>query len=130
MTKREINNLSDIKLLVDSFYAKVKEDELLAEIFNNVIRDNWTLHLEKMYRFWQTVLLNEFSYKGSPFPPHTKLPVSKEHFNRWVNLFNATVNEHFTGTNAEEAKNRAEKIAVFFHAKITEINNKNNTNSI
>jgi hemoglobin len=61
-TKNEIKNIDDIKLMVDTFYGKIREDEKLKDIFNNKIEDRWTVHLEKMYRFWQTVLLDEHTY--------------------------------------------------------------------
>ena len=53
--KRDIQDIEDIKLLVDRFYGRVREDETLKDIFNNKIQDRWPEHLEKMYRFWQTV---------------------------------------------------------------------------
>jgi hemoglobin len=116
--QKQIIALDDIKLLVDSFYGKVRKDELLAPIFNERIGNKWPEHLEKMYRFWQTVLLGEHTYYGSPFTPHANLPVNKEHFNRWLKLFNATINEQFTGEKAEEARWRAGKMAEMFHHKI------------
>lgn len=67
--KKDITKLEDIKLLVDTFYGKVREDEKLQDIFNNVIQDRWPEHLEKLYRFWQTVLLEKHTYHGSPFLP-------------------------------------------------------------
>lgn len=114
----DISNTDDIKLLVDSFYAKVREDDLLKDIFNNVIRDRWPEHLEKMYRFWQTVLLEEHTYYGSPFVPHAKLPVDKEHFERWLKLFYGTVDTFFTGEKAERAKWQGERMAEMFLSKI------------
>ena len=116
---KNIESLDDIQLLVDTFYGKVREDELLANIFNGVIQDNWDVHLEKMYSFWQTVLLEELSYRGSPFLPHMKLPVDKEHFDRWLALFSETVDSLFTGQKAEEAKWRAGRMAEMFYSKIT-----------
>lgn len=115
---KELSNIEDIKMLVDTFYAKVRQDDLLADIFNKVIQDRWPEHLEKMYRFWQTVLLEEHTYSGSPFVPHARLPVEKKHFEQWLALFNETVDEHFTGTKAEEAKWRAVKMAEMFQHKI------------
>lgn len=67
--KNEILNLTDVKQLVDTFYEKVREDELLNPIFNNVIKEHWPEHLEKMYKFWQTILLEEHTYFGSPLFP-------------------------------------------------------------
>ncbi len=73
---KDILSLDDIKALVDTFYEKVRNDELLAPVFNSRIGDRWPRHLEKMYAFWQTVLLDERTYFGSPFPPHAGLPVT------------------------------------------------------
>ena len=97
----DILNLDDVKLVVDCFYGKVRQDEQLKDVFNNVIQGRWPEHLEKMYRFWQTVLLDEHTYHGSPFLPHAKLPVGIEHFNQWLKLFYETVDENFEGEKAE-----------------------------
>lgn len=117
MTK-DIKELDDIKLLVDTFYSRIREDLMLKDIFNNVIQDRWPQHLEKMYRFWQTVLLDERTYSGTPFVPHAKLPVEKAHFDQWVRLFNSTVNELFVGEKAERAKWQGERMAEMFLMKI------------
>ncbi|MBS1651575.1 MAG: group III truncated hemoglobin [Bacteroidetes bacterium] len=116
--KNDILNIDDVKLLVNTFYDKVRKDDMLADIFNNIIQDRWPVHLEKMYTFWQTVLLDEHTYYGSPFPPHAKLPVDKTHFERWLDLFFSTIDELFTGEKAEEAKWRANKMAEMFNYKI------------
>jgi hemoglobin len=116
--KEDILNINDIKMLVDAFYTKVREDNILAKIFNDKIQDRWPMHLEKMYKFWQTVLLEEHTYNGSPFVPHAKLPVEEEHFDRWLELFYKAIDENFKGKKAEEAKWRAEKMAEMFYLKI------------
>ena len=121
--QKDISTLADIKVLVDTFYGKVRQDDLLANIFNQVIQENWPKHLEKMYRFWQTVLLSEHTYYGSPFAPHAKLPVKGEHFDRWKKLFFETLDENFKGEKANEAKWRAEKMAEMFQAKINYFRN-------
>lgn len=124
---QEITTIDDIKLLVNSFYDKVRSDALLGHIFDCVIKDRWPTHLEKMYRFWQTVLLEEHTYHGAPFPPHAVLPVDKEHFTRWMELFTQTVEEHFTGGKATEAKWRAGKMAEMFLYKIEHYRKHSNT---
>lgn len=116
--KQDIRNIEDIKLLVDSFYARIRNDSLLKDIFNNKIQDRWPEHLEKMYRFWQTVLLEEHTYYGSPFVPHAKLPVEREHFGQWIKLFYDTVDELFAGEKAARAKWQGERMAEMFHSKI------------
>lgn len=116
--KKDITNITDIKLLVDSFYEKIREDKLLKDIFNNKIGDRWPEHLEKMYRFWQTVLLEEHTYSGSPFVPHAKLPVNLEHFEKWLLLFNTTVDSLFEGEKAVRVKWQGQRMAEMFHSKI------------
>ncbi len=119
----EIIQLEDIQLLVDAFYAKIRKDDLLGPIFNEVIQDRWPEHLKKMYTFWQTVLLGEHTYYGNPFMPHADLPLEKQHFDRWIELFYQTLAEHFKGEKADEAKWRAAKMAEMFQYKIAQYRN-------
>ncbi|TVR38331.1 MAG: group III truncated hemoglobin [Cryomorphaceae bacterium] len=126
MPKTDITSLADIKQLVNTFYDRVREDDLIGPVFEKIVQDRWPEHLEKMYRFWQTVLLGEHTYYGSPFPPHSKLPIEKKHFDRWISLFSETVSELFSGDKADEAFWRAEKMAQMFQFKIDHI--KNNPN--
>lgn len=116
--KNEILELNDVETLVYTFYDKVKSDQLIGPIFNERIGDRWDEHLEKMVRFWQTVLLGQHTYHGAPFAPHAQLPVEKEHFDRWLQLFYLNIEEHFTGEKAKEALWRAEKMAEMFQYKI------------
>ncbi len=121
--KKKLQHLVDIQLLVDVFYTKVRRDNLLGPIFNGVIRDRWPEHLKKMYTFWQTVLLGEHTYYGNPFMPHADLPVEKQHFDRWIELFYQTLEEEFEGEKANEAKWRATKMAEMFQYKIAHYRN-------
>ena len=89
--KEDLDSLDQIIKLVDLFYGKVKEDNLIGPIFEDRIKGHWDKHLQKMYTFWQTVLLAEHTYYGSPFPPHAKLPIDKKHFllrDYYKSLFN------------------------------------------
>src|SRR5690606_11070554 len=125
--RKEVNTLDDVKFLVDTFYGKVRQDEMLADIFNNVIQDKWPEHLEKLGRFWQTVLLEEHTYYGSPFLPHAQLPVEWQHFERSLKLFIESVDDNFIGQKAEQAKWQVIRLAQMFHSKIEFY--KNNTSS-
>ena len=128
-TLTDILSLEDVKLLVNTFYGKVREDKLIGPIFDERIQNRWPEHLAKMYTFWQTVLLGEHTYYGSPFPPHAKLPVEKIHFERWLTLFSETLNELFTGEIAAEAMWRANKMAEMFQFKIHHYR-QNSTNNL
>lgn len=123
---KDILTLEDIKQLVDLFYTRVRADALLGPIFEERIKANWARHLEIMYRFWQTVLLGELTYQGSPGAKHITLPVGGEHFEKWLSIFYTTVDELFTGSKATEAKWRAARMAEMFAGKIA-LYQKNNT---
>lgn len=125
--KQDIKTIADIKLLVDQFYTTVREDNLIGPIFQERIQNNWNTHLEKMYRFWQTILLDKHTYFGSPFPPHISLPIEAKHFDHWILLFTNTVDSLYVGEKAEEAKWRAQKMAQMFQFK-KEYFNTNPTN--
>jgi hemoglobin len=113
----DIKTLADVHQLVHTFYGLIREEPLLGPVFEERIQDNWPEHLEKMVRFWQTVLLEERTYFGSPFPPHASLPVQPVHFERWIQVFEQTVDHLFEGENAQKAKLQGGRMAALFQAK-------------
>ncbi len=118
----DIQNRKDIITLVDSFYEKVLKDELLGRIFTNVVKVDWEKHLPRMYDFWETTLFYESKYSGNPMQVHVDLnqrfPLTKVHFDRWLALFNQTVDELFEGNMATLARQRALSIATVMQVKI------------
>lgn len=82
-----------IAAVVDEFYFRVQQDELLGPVFDAHI-DDWGPHLERMKDFWSSVLLRTGRYSGNPLMKHMGVPeITLEHFNRWVDLFRETVEE-------------------------------------
>lgn len=121
---RDIENRRDIMLLVDSFYEKVLKDEIIGFIFTDIAKINVKHHMPKMYDFWETTLFNKAIYKGNPMRIHMemndKVPMKKEHFLRWIELFNSTVDGLFSGTKAALAKTRALSISTVMQIKIVQ----------
>ena len=115
----DIQSEADIKLLVDSFYSKIKADDLLGPIFQEKLGDHWDQHLEKMYKFWGMALFARSGYSGHPLSKHLTLPIEETHFNRWLHLFFNTLNEHFDGPVAGEAMKKAGLIARTFLVRIS-----------
>lgn len=119
---KDIENREDIELLVDSFYKKVVHDEVIGFIFNELANIDWEKHMPIMYNFWETTLFHKAIYKGNPMKVHVdlnkKVVLKKEHFDQWLSMFNATVNELFVGEKAELAKTRALSIATVMQIKI------------
>ena len=115
---KDITTEADVKLLVDSFYERVNADALLSPVFNDFAGVNWASHLPTMYAFWSSILLGTASYNGRPFPKHLALPVGREHFDRWLEIFTGTVDALFEGEKAEEAKMRGYSIAQVFQYRM------------
>lgn len=111
MIKHDIEAEEDIKNLVHQFYAKVCNDDLLAPVFNSIIKDNWDKHLQTMCNFWSSILLYSKKYLNDPMAKHLPLPLEKKHFDKWLILFEETVDELFSGDIATTAKTRANNIA-------------------
>jgi hemoglobin len=123
--KPDIQTVEDVKFMVDSFYKKVNQDELLSPVFNDFAKVDWVSHLPKMYLFWESILFSTGAYQGRPFQKHIPLPISLEHFDRWIELFTNNVDSHFAGEKAELAKNRALTIAHIFKTKLKHLNQLN-----
>lgn len=118
--KGDIRTIEDVRLLVDTFYGRARLDELVGPVFNDTIQDRWPEHLDKLYKFWQTILLGQHTYYGSPFIPHSGLPIQKDHFDRWLALFHTTLDDLFIGPKADEAKQRSVMMAQMFQFKMAE----------
>ncbi len=120
--KNDIAVIKDIELLVNSFYEKVKENEKLGYIFNDVAKINWDNHLPKMYSFWESLLLGGKNFSGNPMQKHIELskltPLTEKEFSEWLKLFTETTDEMFEGATAEEAKSKASNIARLMQIKI------------
>lgn len=120
--KKDIENRGDIELLVNSFYNKVKVDEVLGPIFTVVIPVNWAVHLPVMYQFWENAVFYTGGYTGNPMVMHAhlhkKIGLTAALFTRWLKLFDETTDALFEGEKASLAKSRACSIAKVMEQKI------------
>ena len=109
--KQEIQSAEHIRILVDNFYKKVIQDEVIGYFFTKVVVLDWDHHIPTMYQFWETILLAKAAYKGNPVIKHVELSqkeaLKEVHFDRWIFLWEETIDEHFEGPVAEEAKKKA-----------------------
>jgi hemoglobin len=119
----DIEDRKDVEQLINSFYDKVKQDDVIGFIFNDVAKVNWEKHLPVMYDFWENIIFLTNTYSGNPMQVHMHLnrrvQLAKEHFERWLKLFTGTVDELFEGKNANVAKEKAVSIAGIMESKIT-----------
>lgn len=118
----DLTGRADIERLVNVFYDKVRRDDLLGFIFNDVAKTDWNAHLPKMYAFWETMIFRTGGFIGNPLAAHARLvpltTMGRPQFDRWLAIFTATVDELFVGQKAEHIKNAAGDMANVIHAKI------------
>ena len=118
---RDIESSDDVRHLVDSFYDRVRRDEVLGPVFNTIITD-WSYHLPILYSFWEMILLGTGGYTGQVIAKHIavhqQVPLGEAHFGRWLELWEETLAENFSGPRADEARKRAHLMMDLIKLKI------------
>ena len=110
MNNPDIADRDDIRALLVAFYTRAYADDLLGTIFTDIARMDLDAHLPTMCDFWETVLFRSGTYRGNAYIPHAELHEKVELtwplFERWLELWRATVDERYAGPRAERAKLR------------------------
>ncbi len=91
---------TSIRRLVELFYTRIQQDQMLGPIFGSIVTD-WDVHLEKMTRFWSSAVLKAGTYSGRPLEAHRFGGLTKAHFDRWVGIFSQTAHDVYTQSDAE-----------------------------
>ncbi len=115
---RDIEDRSDIDLLMNRFYSRVMSDELIGWIFTDVAKLDLDRHLPVIGDFWETIIFQTGVYARhgrNPLQVHGELnektPLLPEHFKRWLEIFTEITDESFAGEKADFIKVRAAAIA-------------------
>ena len=104
--------VTSIRTMVDTFYARVRDDVVLSSVFESRLAGKWDLHMPRMYAFWTKVLLGTGDFEGNVYGKHMALSgIEKEHFIRWLTLFRLTAIDVFGIEEAAAPITVAERIA-------------------
>lgn len=102
---------ADIRMLVETFYGRVRQDAELGPIFEAHV-DDWDAHVAMLSDFWSALLLGTRRFKGAPIPRHAALPdLSWPLFERWLALFRQTTDDMGLDALKRIADPMAERIA-------------------
>lgn len=116
---------AEIEQLVNEFYQRVRRDDLLGFIFEDVAKTDWVTHLPKMYAFWETVIFGTGGFSGNPLAAHAKLTpmtaMGRDQFDRWLLLFHGTVDDLFSGEKADHIKRAAGDMANVIYSRINHV---------
>lgn len=117
----DIQYREDIELVLKDFYGAAFGDELIGRFFTEVVPLDLSTHLPLITDFWESIVL------GTPYAKnvmevhrhiHRLSPINKQHLDRWVSLFTATVDRHFEGDRATLMKQRARSVATLMEIKL------------
>jgi len=126
MAKSNLQTRDDIEKLVRTFYAQVRQDDILGPFFNQTItsEQEWEKHYLLLIAFWELNLMDKKGFNGNPAKAHHGVDktfmhsITTAHFDRWVALWSNTIDELFEGELAEKAKMRAINMAKGMYKKI------------
>ncbi len=99
-----------VRACVVGFYEVARADDLIGPVFEGAIRD-WDGHLKTMDDFWSSALLGTQRYNRAPFPPHLKLDMTQDHFDRWGVLWTAAAKKYLPEALAAKAVSAGEHMA-------------------
>ena len=124
---KEIKSRKEVSHLVRTFYSKIRIHTSLGPIFNGIVHD-WEEHLERLTDFWEMVLLQTGPGAGkfNPVPVHKAVDrqidhaIEQKHFGNWLELWFETLDENFSGNQADYAKEHARKMAHILFFRIME----------
>ena len=123
---KDISAREDVELLVSEFYKKVRKNEILGYIFDDIMKIDWGHHMPIIVDFWESILLDTGSYSRNAMAEHFKvnqqIKLEAFHFTTWLSLFDSTVDELFKGEKAELAKKRAHSVAQIIQLKLQQVN--------
>lgn len=106
-------NETSIAILIDRFYAAIRRDPVLADVFEAAIAEEaWPAHLAKMRSFWSSVMLASGRYSGNPVSVHRAVRgLERPLFAHWLALFETTAAELFPPETAALFVDKAHRIA-------------------
>lgn len=99
----------DLEPLLVQFYSIATVDGLIGSYFTGI---DMARHMPRIVDFWSTMLFHSGRYSGNAFQPHARMPgLTAEHFERWLEILDATLDARFEGANVRLMKGLARRIA-------------------
>jgi len=113
-TRPDLATRADIHDVVVAFYREVVFDDVLGPVFTEVAETDWSMHIPRLIDYWCRVLLGQPGSTGALLASHRHVhaiePLRPEHFDRWVALWFASIDERWAGPTSEQAKAHAIRV--------------------
>ncbi len=121
---RDLDTHDEIAEFVTRFYREIAQDERFHHWFETIAHVDWHAHTAALTEFWVGLLL------GEPHDPaddvieahrwlHDTDPFDGALFERWLEIFDTTLDEGWTGPMTEAARRRGHGIAWAMAKRLT-----------
>lgn len=118
----DITNRNDIVRVLQAFYTTAFADDTIGFFFTKVVTLDLRTHIPVIADFWESVIFGTQGYRKNVMEVHQHIHslshIEKHHLDRWVQLFQKTIDDNFAGNNAELMKQRAQSIATLMNIKL------------
>ena len=122
-TLPDLAGAEDLEVLLEAFYRRVLDDDVLRPVFVDVMQLDLERHLPVITAFWEKVLFQTGGYRGQAMEVHRRIharvPLTAEHFQRWLELWHENLRASFSGPVADRAAAHAERMAAVFLRTLT-----------
>ena len=113
--RMDLRDRAQVHDAVVAFYREIVFDDLLEPLFGEVAEVDWAEHIPKLIDYWCRVLFGDVDYAGFVLDAHRRVhalePFTAEHFERWLALWERTIDASWSGPFADQAKRHARRIA-------------------
>lgn len=120
MIKYNTITQENIHTMVIGFYSKIlKENNDVAKVFISKLGDDfksqeWQEHIDLLTKFWSMIALQDTQYQGNPMMAHFDLPLSRDMFTSWLQMFFEVIDTMYEPDMGQVFKARVENIAMNF----------------
>ncbi|MEZ5246035.1 MAG: group III truncated hemoglobin [Acidimicrobiales bacterium] len=122
--RRDLDNRTEIAEFVTRFYREIAQDDRFHLYFETLAHVDWHAHTLDLTDFWAGLLL------GEPHDPaddvieahrwlHDAEPFDTALFDRWLEIFDTTLDEGWSGPAATTARRRGHGIAWAMAKRLT-----------
>lgn len=126
--RKDIETREDLDRLMRNFYDRLLSDDRMRPIFIDVAQLDLETHFPHLVEFWHSLLFLTGAYKRNVMEKHLvlhqKIALEPKHFEIWLQYFRESVDNLFEGSRSEDAKQRAESIALLMQVKIKQMDQK------
>jgi hemoglobin len=123
---RDLDDAGEVAELVTRFYRQIAQDDRFHQYFDVLARIDWDAHTRDLTEFWMGVLLTERDRDpGAVLDAHRWLHEASafdaELFDRWLEIFDTTLDEGWSGPATERARRRAHGYAWAMAKRLADI---------